>query len=349
MTEPLLAIDDLNVRFRTEDGPVYALNGVDITIEHNEVMGIIGESGCGKSVTALSVLQLLQSPPAEIIGGEIRYKGENLLERSDSEMDEIRGNEISMIYQDPMKALNPVLTIGQQVTEPLLAHRDVTKDEAIDEAIEMLRACGLADAERLVDEYPHSLSGGMRQRVMIAMGLITKPDLLIADEPTTALDVTTQAKILDLLEDISDEFDMSIMYISHNLATVSEVADRITVMYAGTVAERCTMNELFERPLHPYTRKLIESIPKLDTVHERLPAIEGSVPTFNEPPSGCPFASRCPQYIGSACDEVVPQAQPPGEAYDVEAEHTVACHLYTDASSEKPPWTTEEHTHDSAY
>ena len=335
MPEPLLQIDDLRVRFRTEEGLVHALNGVSLDIEPNQVMGLIGESGCGKSVTALSILQLLQTPPAEITGGRIIFDGENLLERSDSEMDEIRGNRISMIYQDPMKSLNPVLKIGRQVMEPLLAHRDVTKSEAREQAIEMLDACGLADAERLMDEYPHSLSGGMRQRVMIAMGLITKPDLLIADEPTTALDVTTQAKILELMRNLQEEFDMAMLYISHNLAAVSEIAERITVMYAGTVAERCSLRALFESPLHPYTRKLTESIPKIERTQDRLPTLEGSVPTLDEPPAGCPFASRCPQYIGSVCDERIPE--PRGYAGD----HEVACHLYDRSTEATPPWEDE--------
>ena len=338
MTTPLLRIEDLHVRFRTEDGHVYALNGISLDVESNQVVGLIGESGCGKSVTALSILQLLQTPPAEITAGRILFDGEDLLERSDTEMDEIRGNRISMIYQDPMKSLNPVLKIGKQVMEPLLAHRDVTNAEAREEAIEMLDACGLADAERLVDEYPHSLSGGMRQRVIIAMGLITKPDLLIADEPTTALDVTTQAKILDLMRDLQDEFDMGMLYISHNLAAVSEIAEQITVMYAGTVAERCSLDRLFESPLHPYTRKLTQSIPRIDQTQDRLPTIEGSVPTLDRPPAGCPFASRCPEYIGDVCDERVPELL----SYRVDQE--AACHLYDSATAATPPWEVEHET-----
>jgi oligopeptide/dipeptide ABC transporter ATP-binding protein len=340
MSEPLLQIEDLHVEFRTEEGTVHALNGVSLDIDHNEVVGLIGESGCGKSVTALSVLQLLQTPPAAVTHGRILFDGEDLLQRSDSGMDDIRGNRISMIYQDPMKSLNPVLTIGKQVMEPLFAHRDVTVEEAREEAVEMLDACGLADPERLVDEYPHELSGGMRQRVMIAMGLITRPDLLIADEPTTALDVTTQAKILELMRDIQAEFDMAMLYISHNLAAVSELAEWITVMYAGTVAERCTLGELFERPLHPYTRKLTESIPRVGRTQDRLPTIEGSVPSLESPPSGCPFASRCPNYIGPVCDEWVPELLGQGGG------HEVACHLYDDAVEASPPW---EGPHEARY
>jgi len=338
MSQALLKIEDLHVHFRTEGETVHALNGVNLEIESNQVMGLIGESGCGKSVTALSILQLLQTPPARITSGRILFDGEDLLKRSDSGMDEVRGNRISMIYQDPMKSLNPVLTIGNQVMEPLLAHRDVTKSEARERAIAMLDECGLADPERLMDEYPHSLSGGMRQRVMIAMGLITRPDLLIADEPTTALDVTTQAKILELMQSLQDEFDMTMLYISHNLAAVSELADQITIMYAGTIAERCSLETLFERSLHPYTRKLTESIPRIDQTQNRLSTIEGSVPSLDEPPSGCPFASRCPNYIGPVCDERVPDPL----AYS--GDHEVACHLYDTAVQSSPPWEEDHET-----
>lgn len=332
MSSPLLQIEDLHVNFQTEEGTVHALNGVSLDIESNQVMGLIGESGCGKSVTALSILQLLQTPPAKITKGRVLFDGEDLLARTDAEMDEIRGNRISMIYQDPMESLNPVLTIGQQVMEPLLAHRNVSKSEARERAVEMLDECGLADPERLIDEYPHSLSGGMRQRVMIAMGLITRPDLLIADEPTTALDVTTQAKILELMQSIQDEFDMTMLYISHNLAAVSELADRITIMYAGTITERCSLEALFERPRHPYTRKLTESIPRIGQTQERLPTIEGSVPSLDEPPSGCPFASRCPNYIGPVCDNRIP------EPLMYASDHEVACHLYDSDVRSSPPW-----------
>jgi len=333
-SEPLLEIRNLHIRFHTEDGTVHALNGINLEAYRNEVLGIIGESGCGKSVTVLSIMRLLQSPPAEIAEGSIRYDGQDLTELSERELDTIRGNDISMIYQDPMSALNPVLTVGHQVTEPLLAHRDVTKAAAREQAIETLDACGLADAERIMGEYPHELSGGMRQRVMIAMALVTEPKLLIADEPTTALDVTIQAQILELLRDLQDEHQTTMIFISHDLPVVSEIADRIAVMYAGNVVETCDVESLFENPLHPYTRKLTESIPKLEQTPERLPAIEGTVPNMLDPPSGCLFADRCPQYIGGECDTVDPELSAPVG----ESDHEVACHLYTDVGSADPPW-----------
>ncbi len=333
--EPLLSIDDLQVHFHTEEGTVEALDGVSLTIGRDEVLGVIGESGCGKSVTALSTMGLLQSPPAEIVGGSITYDGTELLDLSDEELNEIRGDDITMIYQDPMSSLNPVLTIGHQVKEPLLAHRDVTEEAAHERAVEMLEAVGLADAERLMTEYPDALSGGMRQRVVIAMALITEPKLLIADEPTTALDVTIQAQIMDLLTDLREEFEMSVLFISHDLAVISEIADRIGVMYAGNVVEQCDMRTLFESPLHPYTRKLAESIPSLEGETDRLPTIEGTVPELINPPSGCRFAGRCPQYIGDVCDTVEPELATPSS---IDGDQRVACHLYDDERPDEPPW-----------
>jgi len=336
MADNILTVEDLKVDFHTEEGTVHALDGVSFEVGYDEVLGVIGESGCGKSVTVLSVMGLLQSPPADIVAGTIEYEGTDLLSVSDEELNEIRGGQISMVYQDPMTSLNPVLTIGHQVTEPLLRHTDMSKANAREKAIEMLESCGLADADRLMDEYPHELSGGMRQRVVIAMALVTEPDLLIADEPTTALDVTIQAQIMDLLENLQEEFGMSVIFISHDLGVISEISDRIAVMYAGRVVESASMERIFESPLHPYTRKLSESIPSLDTTVDRLPTIEGQVPSLYDPPSGCRFASRCPQYHGEECDMVDPQLQP------VESEentaHKVACHLYTDVSGESPPW-----------
>jgi len=330
----LLEIDNLHVRFHTEEGTVHALNGINLSIGRNEVIGIIGESGCGKSVTALSVMGLLSTPPAEVVRGSIRYDGQDLLELSNDEMNEIRGNDISMIYQDPMSSLNPVLEVGYQITEGLLSHRDISEAEARDRATEMLDACGIGDAERIMDEYPHELSGGMRQRVMIAMALITEPELLIADEPTTALDVTIQAQILDLLRDLQAEHETSMVFISHDLPAVSEIADRIAVMYAGNVVESCQIGSLFENPLHPYTRKLTESIPTLEGSTGDLPSIDGTVPSMLNPPQGCMFADRCPQYIGDECREFDPELEP----VDGVAEHRVACHLYTGVSEATPPW-----------
>lgn len=324
----LLEINDLHVQFETREETVYALNGVNLEVEADQVLGVIGESGCGKSVTALSIMGLLQSPPAKITDGEILYRGEDLLELSESELDDIRGNEISMIYQDPMESLNPSLTVGYQVMEPLLAHRDITKTEARERAIETLEECGLADAERIMNEYPHALSGGMQQRVMIAMAVITEPTLLICDEPTTALDVTIQAQILDLLSELREEFDTSMIFITHDIPVVSEVADNIAVMYAGKVVETSTIDQFHDNPLHPYTEKLLESMPKLEQSAEKLPIIEGVVPTFNEPPTGCVFASRCPEYLGEECDAVTPVLESPPEAGPG---HEVACHLYEES------------------
>ncbi|MFP8890564.1 ABC transporter ATP-binding protein [Natrialbaceae archaeon A-CW2] len=334
MTQPILEIDDLHVHFHTEDGTVEAINGVNLTVDPNEVVGVIGESGCGKSVTVLSIMRLLQSPPAEIVSGAIRFNGTNLLGLSKSEINSIRGADISMIYQDPMTSLNPVLKIGYQLTEPLHAHNDISKKEADRRAIEMLADCQIPDPERIMRSYPHELSGGMRQRVVIAMALINEPNLLIADEPTTALDVTVQAQIMDVLKDLCDEHHMSMIFITHDLPVVSEIADRIAVMYAGNVVETCSVEELFYNPLHPYTRKMTESIPEIDRTVDILPSIEGSVPSLINPPVGCRFAPRCPNYIGSECDKVNPTLQEPNEVDN----HLVACHLYTDIGNASPDW-----------
>jgi len=334
MSSPLLEIDDLHVHFHTEDGTVEAIDGVSLTIDHDEVVGVIGESGCGKSVTALSVMGLLQSPPAEIVGGSIRFDGTELLELTTSELDSIRGNDISMIYQDPMTSLNPVLKIGFQLTEPLFAHREITQEEAAERAVAILKECQIPDPERIMDSYPHELSGGMRQRVVIAMALITEPKLLIADEPTTALDVTVQARILDVLRDLREREGMSMLFITHDLPVVSELADRIAVMYAGNVVETCEMERLFDRALHPYTRLLTESIPELEETQDVLPSIAGTVPNLIDPPSGCRFAARCPQYIGEECSRRDPELR---RVAGVDRQQ-VACHLYTEVGSESPPW-----------
>jgi oligopeptide/dipeptide ABC transporter ATP-binding protein len=334
MTDNILTVEDLKVNFDTEEGTVHALDGVSFEVGRDEVLGVIGESGCGKSVTVLSVMGLLKSPPADIVEGTIEYEGTDLLSLPDDELNEIRGDEISMVYQDPMTSLNPVLTIGHQVTEPLLEHTDMSKAEAREKATDMLESCGLADAERLMGEYPHELSGGMRQRVVIAMALVTEPDLLIADEPTTALDVTIQAQIMDLFKSLQAEFGMSVVFISHDLGVISEISDRMAVMYAGRVVETATMTEVFDNPLHPYTRKLAESIPSLDATVDRLPTIEGQVPSLYDPPTGCRFASRCSAYLGEECDTVDPRLQ----SVEGNADHKVACHLYTEVSEESPPW-----------
>jgi len=321
----LLEINNLHVEFETREETVYALNGVNLEVDTNQVLGVIGESGCGKSVTAMSIMRLLESPPGHITEGEIRYDGENLLELSEEEMNEIRGDDISMIYQDPMESLNPSLTVGYQVMEPLLAHRDISKKSARNQAIETLKKCGLADANRIMDEYPHSLSGGMQQRVMIAMAVITDPKLLICDEPTTALDVTIQAQILDLLSDLRRDFETSMIFITHDIPVVSEIADEIAVMYAGNVVEVSPIDRFHDDPLHPYTKLLLESMPRIRQSMEQLPTIDGVVPTFNDPPTGCVFASRCPDHLGSECDEIEPSLDLPPET---DLNQKVACHLY---------------------
>lgn len=338
MTDNILTVEDLKVDFHTEEGTVHALDGISFEVGYDEVLGVIGESGCGKSVTVLSVMGLLQSPPADIVDGTIEYKGTDLLSISDTELNEIRGDQISMVYQDPMTSLNPVLTIGHQVMEPLLRHTNMSKAAARQKGIDMLESCGLADADRLMDEYPHELSGGMRQRVVIAMALVTEPDLLIADEPTTALDVTIQAQIMELLKSLQEEFGMSVVFISHDLGVISEISDRIAVMYAGRVVESATMRNIFTNPLHPYTRKLSESIPSLDSTVDRLPTIEGQVPSLYNPPTGCRFASRCPEHLGEECDMIDPRLK----RIEENAAHKVACHLYTDVSEASPPWDVDE-------
>lgn len=323
----LLEISDLQIRFDTARETVHALNGVNLELEPNQTLGIIGESGCGKSVTALSIMGLVDSPPGSIEGGKILFRGENLLDLSESELNDIRGNNISMIYQDPMEALNPSLTVGYQVMEPLLEHADVSKSTARERALETLTQCGLADPERIMDEYPHGLSGGMQQRVMIAMGIITEPDLLIADEPTTALDVTIQAQILGLLSDLQSHLGMSMIFITHDIPVVNEIADRIAVMYAGRVMETAETDVIVDTPLHPYTELLLESMPKPDASPDRLPVIEGVVPTFDHEPTGCVFASRCPEHLGADCDNVTPILREPA---DVQPGQQTACHLYHD-------------------
>lgn len=328
----LLEISDLRIRFDTARETVHALNGVNVELESNQTLGVIGESGSGKSVTALSIMGLVDSPPGVIEGGEILFRGENLLDLSESELNKIRGNNISMIYQDPMEALNPSMTVGYQVMEPLLEHTDVSKSTARERAIETLNQCGLADPQRIMDEYPHSLSGGMQQRVMIAMGIITEPDLLIADEPTTALDVTIQAQILDILSGLKEQLGMSMIFITHDIPVVNEIADRIAVMYGGRVMEVAETEAIVNNPMHPYTELLLESMPKPDEAPDRLPVIEGTVPTFDREPTGCVFASRCPEHLGVDCDNVTPTLREPADGRQGQQ---TACHLYHDPSQDR--------------
>ena len=319
---PLLRVDDLQTHFHTRDGVVRAVDGVSFEVMPGETLAVVGESGCGKSVTAMSILRLLPMPPARIAGGRIEFEGRNLLELSEPEMRKVRGNAISMIFQEPMTSLNPVLTIGRQIAEALVLHRGMSEREATARATEMLRKVHIPEAERRITQYPHELSGGMRQRVMIAMALACGPRLLIADEPTTALDVTIQAQILELMRELRDATGASIILITHDLGVVAEIAHRVVVMYAGRKVEEASIEELFAAPRHPYTRGLLGSMPHLgDSVNEtgkRLVEIPGMVPSLKEPPPGCLFAPRCP----NAEDRCMSEA-PPLERHG--AGHWAAC------------------------
>jgi len=295
---PLLRVQDLKTHFHTRDGVVRAVDGVSFDVMPGETLAVVGESGCGKSVTAMSILRLLPMPPARIAGGRIEFEGRNLLDLSEPDMRKVRGNAISMIFQEPMTSLNPVLTIGRQISEALVLHRGMTEKAALARAAEMLRKVRIPEAERRLAQYPHELSGGMRQRVMIAMALACGPRLLIADEPTTALDVTIQAQILELMHELRDETGASVILITHDLGVVAEIAHRVVVMYAGRKVEEAPIGELFASPRHPYTRGLLGSMPHLgDSVNEtgkRLVEIPGMVPSLKEPAPGCLFAPRCP-------------------------------------------------------
>lgn len=290
----LLELKNLKTYFRRKKAMIPAVDGVDLVINKGETVALVGESGSGKSITSLSIMRLIPSPPGEIVDGQINFEGRDLVKATEDEMCKIRGNDISMIFQEPMTSLNPVLTIGEQITEVLTYHQHLNHAMAKKKTIEMLELVGFSRAKEIVNEYPHRLSGGMRQRVMIAMAMSCNPKLLIADEPTTALDVTIQAQILDLMKGLSKKFDTSILIITHDLGVVSEVADRVVVMYAGQVVEEAVVEDLFENPLHPYTTGLMGSIPSIDQDHSRLTSIEGNVPSPENLPQGCRFAPRCP-------------------------------------------------------
>ncbi len=289
----ILEVKDLKTYFYTTDGILPAVDGVSFSIGRGETLGIVGESGSGKSVTARSIMRLIPSPPGKITGGNILFNGEDVLSKKESDMRMIRGNKIAMIFQDPMTSLNPLFTIGDQIIEAILIHQGVSKNEARARAIEMLKLVGIPSPEKRVDDFPHQMSGGMRQRAMIAMALSCRPDLLIADEPTTALDVTIQAQILDLIKDMKNKFNMSVMIITHDLGVISEIADRVIVMYAGKMMEYGSVYDIFSSPMHPYTKGLMESIPRIDRKDKRLKAIEGTLPNLIHDNKGCRFASRC--------------------------------------------------------
>ena len=305
LAKELLRIDNLSTHFPTDDGVVKAVDGVSLVINEGETLGIVGESGCGKSVTALSIMRLL-TPPGRIVEGSIHFEGRDLAKISDEEMRRIRGNEIGMIFQEPMTSLNPVYTVGDQISEAIVLHLRKSKKEARDMSIELLRRVGIPMPEKRFDDYPHQMSGGMRQRVMIAIALSCNPKLLIADEPTTALDVTIQAQILELMKSLKADFGMSIAVITHDLGVVADMADRIVVMYAGNVVEEATAKDLFHMPHHPYTEGLLKSIPRLDQMRGTLHVIPGSVPSPLNLPKGCRFAPRCP-YARAECNATEPE------------------------------------------
>jgi oligopeptide/dipeptide ABC transporter ATP-binding protein len=320
----LLDVRGLKTYFYTEDGVVKAVDGVDFFVRRGETVGLVGESGCGKSVTSLSILRLV-AQPGRVVDGDITFDGQNLLELPESEMINIRGNRISMIFQQPQTSLNPVFRVGDQIAEVLNLHRDLGKKAANDRAVELLRMVGIPDAKRRAQAYPHELSGGMAQRVMIAMALACVPELLIADEPTTALDVTIQAQILDLMRGLKEKMDTAIILITHDLGIVAEMVSRVAVMYAGRIVEETDVNTLFDDPKHPYTQGLIGSIPVLGVVKDKLEVIPGSVPNLINMPPGCRFAPRCRARVEhdlQICTEVEPELKP------VASGHTVRCWLY---------------------
>lgn len=317
--EILLKVNDLRTIFKTDEGIVRAVNGVSFVVNKQETIGIVGESGCGKSVTNLSLMGLIPSPPGKIISGEALFDGLDLLHINDKQKRRIRGKKISMVFQDPMTSLNPYLRISTQMTEVLLEHENINKKQALERSVEMLRLVGIPDPEKRIFAYPHEFSGGMRQRVMIAMAISTNPELLIADEPTTALDVTIQAQILDLLQSIQDKIKMSIILITHNLGVVARMTERIIVMYAGYIVEENMTDEIFYNPSHPYTKGLLKSIPRIDEEEKsKLYSIPGSPPNLVNLPEACPFYPRCDRKI-EICTKSVPELKQISET------HRLAC------------------------
>ena len=321
---PLLDIRGLKTYFATDDGVVRAVDGVDVSVGRGETVCVVGESGCGKTVTAHSVLKLIAMPPGKIVEGQILWQGRDLVPLTKAQMSAVRAKEIAIVFQEPMTSLNPVYRVGEQIAESVRLHEKLGKREALDKAVEMLKLVHIPNPQKRVDDYPHQFSGGMRQRVMIAMALACNPKLLIADEPTTALDVTIQAQILELLGEMKSRFGMAIMLITHAMGVVAETAQRVVVMYAGKVVEEAGVDQLFEKPLHPYTQGLIRSIPRIDTAateKPRLEAIAGVVPSLLAPPPGCRFAPRC-RFARNECREAVPPLR------EIEPGHKVACVLY---------------------
>ena len=317
--DPMFKLENLVVHFHTQDGIVYAVNGVSYSATAGQTLGIVGESGCGKSVSVLSAMRLIPEPPGKIVAGEIFYQGQDLLKLDKVGMQDIRGKEMAMIFQDPMTSLNPVLTIGRQISESSIVHFGIGQKEARQRSVELLELVGIPQAVDRVDDYPHQFSGGMRQRAMIAMALSCNPSVLIADEPTTALDVTIQAQIVDLIKDLSERFDMAIIWITHDLGVIAEIADRVVVMYAGYIVEEADVFDLFEHPSHPYTLSLLKSLPRIDTYSsEKLATIPGSPPDCLSLPPGCPFAPRCVFNV-ERCHHENPTLQ------QISFEHQIAC------------------------
>jgi oligopeptide/dipeptide ABC transporter ATP-binding protein len=328
VSKNLLEIKDLVVTFKTDDGVITAVDGVSLSVGSGETLGIVGESGCGKSVTSFSIMQLLPTPPAKITHGEILFNGENLLKRTDDEMTKIRGDKISMIFQEPMTSLDPVYTIGDQLMEAIILHQHVSKEAAHNIACDMLLKVGISMPEERMKSYPHQLSGGMRQRVMIAMAISCNPELLIADEPTTALDVTIQAQILNLMRDLKSERNMSIILVTHDLGVIAAMCSKVAVMYCGQVVEQATVQDLFCNPMHPYTKGLIRCIPRMDQDEEYLPVIEGHVPNLLKLPPGCRFSPRC-SYAMESCKHERPVIT------ELKPGHSVACHYALRGFSEE--------------
>lgn len=320
--QALLSVDQLVTEFDTDEGTVRAVDGVSFDVPAGKTVGIVGESGCGKSVTALSIMRLLPQPMGRIAGGIISFRGKDLASLSFQEMERVRGNEIGMVFQEPMTALNPVHTVGKQLIEGLRLHKNLSSEAAIKEAVDILDRVGIPSPDIRMGEYPHQLSGGMRQRVVIAIALACRPALLIADEPTTALDVTIQAQILELIKDLQNEMGMAVMLITHDLGVIAETCEDVVVMYAGKVAEKGSVYDIFDRPAHPYTQGLLHSIPRLETEPKsRLSIIEGMVPGLRDLPKGCRFENRCPR-----ADESCAIAPPPQES--VAGEHKVSCYKW---------------------
>ncbi len=316
----LLDVKDLRTLFHTPEGTVYAVNGISFHVDEGETLAVVGESGCGKSVSMLSVLQLILVPPGEIAGGVVMYRGHDLLKNSEREMEDIRGQEIAMIFQDPMTSLNPVLTIGRQITESLRVHKGMDQKDADARAVELLELVGISDPSRCLGDYPHQFSGGMRQRVMIAMALSCNPSLLIADEPTTALDVTIQAQIVELVTRIREKVGMAVIWITHDLGVVAGIADRVMVMYAGFIVEEAGVNALYENPCHPYTSALLGALPRVDRRRDRrLKSIPGAPPSLLVEPHGCPFSTRC-EYVIERCKTENPSLTSVGKN-----NHNIAC------------------------